>query len=345
MIRSKAPGSTALQPRRIVFLVHQGFQLLDLTGPMEIFSDANEWCRHRGCGTPAYSLAVVSPAAGPVISSAGLVVQAGSLANLKPPLDTVVVVGGAGLDREDQPRSRQWLESVSPSLRRVVSVCNGAFLLARAGLLEGRCATTHWALCDRLAAEFSSIRVAPDSIFVEDGEVWTSAGVTAGMDLSLALVERDLGREAALTIARWLVLFVKRPGGQAQFSEQLTLQKADSEPLRRVQNFVTDHLAEDLSVSALASRAAMSPRHFARLFKREIGVSPARYVERLRVEAARRLLEDTRLGVSAVAGRCGFGSEETLRKTFLRRVGVSPSSYRNRFLSPQKNTAPNLQES
>ena len=321
--------------RRIVLLIHEGFQLLDLTGPMEIFAGANRWSREVRGGPLPYVLQVVTPQPGPVESAAGLVVEGGPLPSPKDPPDTVVVVGGIGLNATDLPVSQRWLCSVAPGARRMVSVCNGAFLLARAGLLEGRRATTHWALCGRLAQGFPGVTVQPDSIFVADGPMWTSAGVSAGMDLTLALVEQDLGRSAAMTLARWLVLFVKRPGGQAQFSEQLALQAADSEPLRILQSWVADHLAEDLSVAALARRVAMSRRHFSRVFKREVGVPPARYVERLRVEAARRLLEDSRLGVASVARRCGFGSEETLRKTFLRHLGVPPSAYRERHLPLQ----------
>jgi transcriptional regulator GlxA family with amidase domain len=210
-------------------------------------------------------------------------------------------------------------------------VCTGAFLLAKAGLLDGRRATTHWASCAELARRYPDTRVEPDPIFVRDGNVFTSAGVTAGMDLTLALVEDDLGREVALEAARWLVVFLKRPGGQAQFSAQLAAQTADRAPLRELQAWIPDHLDEDLSVAALARRACMSDRNFARAFRRETGMTPAAYVEAARVERARIALESGDLAVEEVARQAGFGTVETMRRAFRRRVGVSPINYRARF--------------
>jgi transcriptional regulator GlxA family with amidase domain len=211
-------------------------------------------------------------------------------------------------------------------------VCTGAFLLAEAGLLDGRRATTHWASCRELARRYPRVQVDPDPIFVRDGNVHTSAGVTAGMDLALALVEEDHGREVALGVARWLVLFLKRPGGQSQFSAQLSAQLAAREPIQELQAWVIENVDADLSVEALARRAGMSPRNFARVFTRETGVTPACFVETARVEAARRRLEqEGARGVEAIAAACGFGSAETMRRAFLRRVRVSPSDYRERF--------------
>jgi transcriptional regulator GlxA family with amidase domain len=213
----------------------------------------------------------------------------------------------------------------------VAAVCNGAFLLAEAGLLEGRRATTHWAAGDELARRYPSVDVDTDPIFVRDGNVYTSAGVSAGMDLALALVEEDLGREAALEVARWLVLFLKRPGGQSQFSAQLASQFAERHPLRELQAWIVSHPAEDLSVPALASRAFMSERNFARAFRREVGMTPAAYVEAVRVDRARMLLETSETPVETIAAECGFGTVETMRRAFARRVRVSPSDYRGRF--------------
>jgi transcriptional regulator GlxA family with amidase domain len=213
----------------------------------------------------------------------------------------------------------------------VASVCTGSFLLAGAGLLEGRRVTTHWSRTQQLASEHPELSVDPNPIFVRDGDVWTSAGVTAGMDLSLALVDEDLGREVAAQIARWLVLFLQRPGGQAQFSSHLSAQLAAREPLRELQSWIADNLDTDLRVEALAERAAMSPRNFARFFRREIGITPAAYVEELRVERARQLLEESAEPVELVSGRCGFGTPETMRRAFARRIGVSPAEYRSRF--------------
>src|SRR5207302_7367694 len=215
--------------------------------------------------------------------------------------------------------------------RRTAAVCTGAFLLARAGLLEGRRATTHWSAAAELARRYPEVRVDAEPIFLRDGDVWTSAGVTAGMDLALALVEEDLDRDAALAIARHLVLFLRRPGNQSQFSATLAAQQPDREPLREVQRMVVENISQAHTVEAMAARANMSPRHFARAFRAETGVTPARYVERVRLEAARRSLEDTAEPVSAVAAACGFGTAETMRRSFLRALGVGPAEYRRRF--------------
>jgi transcriptional regulator GlxA family with amidase domain len=211
-------------------------------------------------------------------------------------------------------------------------VCSGAFLLARAGLLDGHDATTHWSSCDELQRIYPDVRVDADPIFVRSGNVYTSAGVTAGIDLALALVEEDLGPQVARDVARWLVLFLRRPGGQAQFSAALASQRAEREPLRELQGWILDHLDEDLSVPALAERTHMSPRNFARAFKTEVGMTPGVYVETLRVERARTLLETAGDPVEQVALRCGFGTVETMRRVFRKRLGVSPGDYRERFL-------------
>jgi transcriptional regulator GlxA family with amidase domain len=226
-----------------------------------------------------------------------------------------------------------WITKAAARTRRVTSVCNGAFLLAAAGLLDGRRATTHWSACETLQRRYPEVEVEPDSIFVKDGDLYTAAGVAAGMDLSLALVEEDLGRRAALEVARWLVLFLKRPGGQSQFSAQLSAQIAEREPLRDLQAWIADNLEADLSVPALAERACMSPRNFARAFRKEVGMTPAVYVEAARVEAARIALDGSQEPVESVARRCGFGTVETMRRAFHRRLGVGPSSYRERFMT------------
>ena len=227
-----------------------------------------------------------------------------------------------------------WLRLTARRSRRVGSVCTGAFLLARAGLLDGRRATTHWAACQALQRGYPSVEVEPDPIFVRDGNVYTSAGVTAGIDLTLALVEEDLGPCAALDVARELVLFIRRPGGQAQFSAGLAGQSAERPSLRSLQAWIADHLQADLSVAALAERSFMSVRNFARAFAGEVGVTPAAYVEALRLERARTLLETTDAQLEEIAGLCGFGTVETLRRTFGRRLSVNPSDYRSRFSGP-----------
>jgi transcriptional regulator GlxA family with amidase domain len=259
-----------------------------------------------------------------------------SLASCRGPIDTLVVAGGAGVrDASGDERLSSWLRLAARRSRRVTSVCTGAFLLARAGVLEGRRATTHWAACAALARAYPTVRVEPDPMFVRDGNVYTSAGVTAGIDLALALVEEDLGPAVALDVARSLVLFVRRPGGQAQFSATLAGQAATRPGIRELQSWICEHLDADLSVPALAERTFMSPRNFSRVFVRDVGSTPGAYVESVRVERARTLLETTALQVDAIAGACGFGTVETLRRAFWRRVRVNPSEYRERFATAE----------
>jgi transcriptional regulator GlxA family with amidase domain len=256
----------------------------------------------------------------------------GAIAGVGGAIDTLVVAGGAGVFAATEDRRLiAWLRRASLRARRTASVCTGALLLAEAGLLDGRRATTHWAYCDRLAERYPRVTVERDRIFVRDGDVATSAGVTAGMDLALALIEEDHGAATALATARSLVLYVRRPGGQSQFSTALAGQPARREPLRDLQAWVIEHLDADLSVPALAARVHMSERHFARAFRAETGRTPAAYVEAARIERARRELETSDLGVDAVAARCGFGTVETMRRAFNRRLGVNPAAYRARF--------------
>jgi transcriptional regulator GlxA family with amidase domain len=247
-------------------------------------------------------------------------------------VDTLLVAGGVGTAAALRDAELvRWIRTMAPRVRRLGSVCSGSFLLAEAGLLDGRRATTHWAWCATLAERYPAVTVASDPIFVRDGTIYTSAGVTAGMDLALALVEEDHGREVALDVARQLVMFLRRPGGQSQFSAQLAAQSAEREPLRDLQAWIGEHPEADLSVPALARRVAMSPRNFARVFTREVGVTPARFVESVRVEAARRRLEESAAGVDSVAAACGFGTAESMRRAFLRTVRVPPAAYRHRF--------------
>ncbi len=317
-----------MSPRRIVIVAFPDVQSLDVVGPSEVFSQADRTVAGR-----EYEVELVAAAEAPVRASSGLrLVPDRSLDRCRGAIDTLVVAGGVGVrEAAGDERLEAWLRLAARRSRRVTSVCTGAFLLARAGLLEGRRATTHWAACDALARAYPSVRVEADPIFVRDGNVYTSAGVTAGIDLALALVEEDLGPGVALDVARNLVLFVRRPGGQAQFSATLAGQFAARTGIRDLQAWIAEHLDQDLSVPALAERAFMSPRNFARVFAREVGVTPGVYVESVRVERARSLLESTALQVDEVARRCGFGTVETLRRAFARRVRVSPSEYRERF--------------
>jgi transcriptional regulator GlxA family with amidase domain len=317
---------------RIVVLAADQTQSLDVVGPVEVFDAAARIAAAAG-GAPAYELTVVTPGGGDVALSNGLRLSAAPLPGPRAAIDTILAAGGEGARRlRPDDEAIRWLRGAAPRARRVGSVCTGAFALATAGLLDGRRATTHWAWCASLAREHDRVTIDPDPIYVRDGDVWTSAGVTAGMDLALALVEEDLGRDVALETARWLVLFLKRPGGQSQFSAGLAAQAAAREPLRELQAWIAGHLDADLSVPALAARACLSERHFARAWRAETGLTPAAYVAGLRTERARALLEDGQT-VDAAARAAGFASAEILRRVFHRRLGVGPSAYRERFRS------------
>ena len=325
--------------RTVLIVLFDGVQSLDVTGPLEVFAGANRWHSGRDQDRPAYLIRTASLGGGAVRTSSGLRLSPDEdLADEAEP-DVLIVPGGEGT-RRAEPALIAWLRVQGPRARRLVSVCTGAFLLAEAGLLDRRRVTTHWAYCATLAARFPEITVDPDPIFVTDGNVTTSAGVTAGIDLALALVEDDLGRDAALDIARHLVVFLRRPANQAQFSTQLAAQLADREPLREVQRWIADHPAADLSVETLAGRASLSPRQFARAFATEVGMPPGRYVDRVRLETARRRMEDTADGVEETARRCGYGTPEAMRRAFIRALGVSPAEYRRRFRPvPKENHA------
>ncbi|HTA15750.1 MAG TPA: DJ-1/PfpI family protein [Solirubrobacteraceae bacterium] len=320
-------------PREIAILAYPGVQSLDVTGPLEVFAGAQSLIEATARADPGYRVRVIGRKALPLHTSSGLaIVPHGDLFEAPRRLDTLIVAGGHGSrEASADPATIEWVARASARARRTASVCTGAFLLAAAGLLDGRRATTHWAAASELARRHPAVQVDPEPIFLRDGPVWTSAGVTAGMDLALALLEEDLDREAALAIARQLVLFLRRPGNQAQFSATLAAQEPVREPLREVRRHILEHVSGDLSVDALAQIAHMSPRHFARSFAAETGVTPARYVESVRLETARRALEDTTAPVAAVASACGFGVAETMRRAFLRTLGVGPAEYRRRF--------------
>jgi transcriptional regulator GlxA family with amidase domain len=322
----------------VVLVAYPGIQTLDVVGPVEVFHTANRMLASAaesggGGARPAYRTEIVTRTGEPVRSTSGLTLATdAAIEHCAGPIDTLVVVGGDGTAdaARDEPLIR-WIAEASRRSRRTTSVCSGAFLLARAGLLDGKRATTHWSTCGLLERTNPSTTVERDPIFVRDGDVWTSAGITAGMDLSLALVEDDHGAEVARQVARWLVLFVQRPGGQSQFSAQLAAQQPDRPVLRELDAWMADHLDEDLSVPALARRAGMSTRNFARAFRQELGRTPAAHVESLRTEAARRLLETTDRSIVEVARTCGFGTVETLHRAFHRQVGTTPGAYRRRF--------------
>ena len=326
----KSPRFSPSSIRVVEVLAYPAVKLLDVTGPVEVFASANDFVAAAGGALP-YLLKVVAQRGGGVTASAGVTLAAGPLTQADEALDTLLVAGGDGAEAAaENPVLVDWVRQRATRARRVASVCTGAVLLAAAGLLDGRRAATHWEYCARLAQRFPAVHVEPDPIFVCDGTIWTSAGVTAGIDLALALVEEDLGRSVALAVARRLVVFLKRPGGQAQFSAALALQAAD-DMFGALHNWINSHLADDLSLSVLADQAGMSERSFSRHYAEATRQTPARAVERLRVEAARRLLSESRTPVKRIAQRCGFGSEETMRRSFLRLLAVTPQDYRSRF--------------
>ncbi len=288
------------------------------------------WWRPRR--RPGYTVRLVSVEGRAVRSGSGLLLGTDPLPGPDEPIDTLVLPGG------DQARAARsddtlmaWITATAPRCRRVATVCTGAFLAAEAGLLDGRRVTTHWASADRLAAEYPALVVDADPIYLRDGKYWTSAGVTAGIDLALAMVEDDLGGDVAQTVARWLVMFLHRPGGQTQFASPVWVPRAERSTVRAVQTLVESAPAGDHRLPALAAAAAMSVRHFTRVFTDEVGETPGRFVERVRLEAARHELEITSDTLEVIASRCGFGSAETLRRTFQRRMSVTPDSYRRRF--------------
>jgi transcriptional regulator GlxA family with amidase domain len=309
-------------------------QVLDVVGPLEVFSRAGRLISDEGRRGPSpYTVEILARSRGTVVTSSGIgLVATRSFRGIRGGIDTLFVAGGRGVEAALRDASLiRWLRRMSRGVGRLASVCTGAFVLAEAGVLDGKRAATHWHSCARLAERYPKVAVDPDPIFVRQGRVYTSAGVTAGMDLALALVEEDHGPQLARQVARELVLFLKRPGGQSQFSAQLQTQLSDRAPLAELQSWMADHLAADLSVAALAHRVAMSPRNFARVFTRSVGRTPARHVEQLRVEAARRRLEESRASVDDIAENCGFGTRESMRRAFQRTLRVSPTAYRGRF--------------
>jgi len=325
-----------LRRRRVAFLVFDDIEIVDLSGPLDVFQYADRWLQITGRDNePGYEVIVVGLRAGPVRSASGLeIIAAHSCDDCPGEIDTLVVPGGPWIERAcAEPGLIDWLQKTAPRVRRLVSVCTGAFLLARAGLLENRFVTTHWMYCDRLAALHPSLRINRDRIFVRDGHVYTSGGITAGIDLALSLIEEDLGREAPRFIAGLMVVFLRRPGGQNQFSIFLQAEAPNRPDIRELQAWILANPAEDHAVQRLAARLNMSPRNFARQFLAESGMTPAKFVEHARVEAARCKLEQTNLLLEAVAAETGFGSSERMQRSFQRLLGVSPQDYRARFQS------------
>jgi transcriptional regulator GlxA family with amidase domain len=326
-----------MSQKLIAIVAPQGVQALDVTGPADVFSEAV-----AQMGTPAYRVQVIGATTAPVTCSSGVILlPQRTIHDPDEPIDTLLVAGApARGDASETADLVAWVARRAPSTRRFGSVCTGTFVLAAAGLLSGRTVTTHWQHAAELAATCPEARVEPDRLFVRDGPLCTSAGVTAGIDLALALIEEDHGRALALAVARRLVVFLKRPGGQSQFSAHLAAQIATKSPVQTVQGWVLENLSASLSVDVLARRAGMSVRNFARVFRAEAGLTPADFVEAARVDSARRMLEDTVLPLQRVAARCGFTNVDGLRRAFMRRIGVGPHDYRARFRSTTGSPAP-----
>ncbi|GAB2872029.1 GlxA family transcriptional regulator [Pseudoduganella ginsengisoli] len=313
----------------IAILAFPGAQMLDIAGPLDVFHEAS---RHVP-PERAYRFALVAAKAGPLTASNGVVLHAQyGLDDLDGGIDTLLVAGSPAIQSlPGEAELVAWLQRQAPRVRRLGSVCSGALLLARTGLMDGKRVTTHWNVSAHLARSFPCLKVQADQIYVRDGALYTSAGVSAGMDLALALVEEDHGREVALRTARELVLFLKRPGGQSQFSTHLAAQSTERDSIRDVQAWVLERLAEPVSIDSMAARAGMSTRNFSRLFKQDTGMTPAEFVESARIDMARRLLEDTANPLKRIAAHSGFGNPNGLRRAFQRRLGITPGDYRQRF--------------
>jgi transcriptional regulator GlxA family with amidase domain len=322
--------------RRIGFLVYPNIEILDLCGPLDAFFYADQWAKVTGRpDDPGYESIIISAKQGPIKTMTGVQIMAThGLEDVNDNIDTLIVAGGIGVVQAcADPTLVEWVRQMAPRSRRVASVCTGAFLLAAAGLLENRRVTTHWMYCDQLAATFPSLRVDPNLIFVRDGNVYTSGGITSGIDLALALVEEDLGRDASRLAAGTMVVFLRRPGGQIQFSPFLQAEAKNRLDIRQLQAWIVANLAANHTVENLADRVAMSPRNFARLFQSETGTTPGKFVERARVEAARCKLEQSNILTETLAASCGFGTPERMRRSFQKLLHVSPQDYRARFHS------------
>lgn len=320
------------RPHRVVMLGFDGAQVLDVAGPLEVFARTARWLQdHWGFGAPAYEIELVAHDAGAIETSGGLRLLASRSYLEAGAADTLLIGGGIGYAALlDDAALLDWLRDRATGVSRLGSICTGAMVLGAAGLLDGRRATTHWAYCERLAALAPGCRVDPDAIYVRDGNIFTSAGVTTGMDLALAFVEADWGRSVALAVAQELVLYLKRPGGQSQFSRLLQAQRRDDR-FGDLERWMIDNLAGDLSVPVLAAQAGMSVRHFVRRFTEEMRMPPSRFVVQLRVEHARRRISDGARNLKAIARETGFGDEQRLRRAFQRLLGIAPATYRERF--------------
>jgi transcriptional regulator GlxA family with amidase domain len=312
-----------LGTRKVVIVGPPPVQVLDVTGPLEVFSN-----------TDGYEITIGTPGLERTLQTNRRLALTDALpiSEIDGAIDTLLIAGGPGAESGIyDPHLVAWIRDAAQRSRRVASICTGAFLLGAAGLLDGKQVVTHWRFCDRLAAEFPRAVVTREPIFMKDDAIWTSAGITAGIDLSLALVEEDHGHEVALKIARFLVMYLVRPGGQAQFSHMLSHQAVTSKPLRELQVWMLENLREDLTVEKLAERIGMSPRHFTRVCLRETKMNPGQFVDRLRVEAAQQMIDSSNMGLKEIADACGFGTADAMRRAFLRVIGITAGEYMERF--------------
>lgn len=311
---------------RIGILGYDDIQALDLVGPAEAFATVHV------DGAAAYEIVIIGLKGRKFVSETGLTFYADTTLEKSPRLDTLIVPGGRAMRFEpSQGRAAEWIGRRAPEIRRVASVCTGAYALAATGLLDGRRVTTHWRFVKDFAERFPTLRVESDALHIKDGKFYTSAGISAGIDLSLSLIEEDHGPTQALAVARELVVFLKRPGGQDQFSEPLEFQARNVDRFADLTAWIAGHLGADISVERMAERTSLSPRHFTRVFKQEFGVSPAAFVEEMRMSEASRRLSERRIAVEAVARSLGYHSDDVFRRAFERRFGVSPGNYRSRF--------------
>lgn len=322
-------------PKKILIFTFDDGMMLDVVGPADVFATAAHILTHETGKPSPYDVEVTALREGPVTMSNGIAMVAKRpITEIEEPLDTLLLCGGSehGMQTvEDSNEFFHWLVNAATRTRRMGSVCSGAFFLAKAGLLDGHRATTHWVACDQLTERFPAINLVEDAIYIKSGNVYTSAGVSAGIDLALAMVEEDLGRDIAMKVARHLVLFLRRPGGQSQFSAQLAAQTVKTDRFDDLLTFIVNNPHAELDVTSLAARMAMSPRNFARLFREQVGETPAKYVERARLDAARRRLEEDDEKVERVAAATGFGTAETLRRTMKRHMATTPEAYRATF--------------
>lgn len=339
MMKTNDPPQGSLKPRRVVMVIYPDAHILDVVGPLEVLTGTKLFLPEN---VEPYEVHVVAQDAGPVRTTSGLTIDADQgfedASRDGDAIDTLIISGGHGTVKALENHTLlEFVSDAAARSKRIVSICTGALILAEVGLLNNRRATTHWWWCPILAQRYPKVEVDPDAIFVQDGNIWTSAGVTTGMDLALSLVEMDWGHDVALQVARYNVMYMMRPGGQSQFSAHLIAQRAEDPVINSTLDYVLGHLEEPLSVTALAARACMSERTFARKFKEETKVTPAHYVEAARVQAARVELEQSDTGIEQIAVSTGFQSAERMRRAFQRHVGVSASDYRERFRSSASN--------